>query len=115
NHIIDSVNVVDEYEIEINLQKPSGSFLQDLGLVSFGIMSPEAIEKFGPDIKENPVGTGPFKFVSWKKDETITLEKNEEYRVEELPKLDKLIFEVIPDNSARLIALKSGDIDIMDG
>src|SRR5690606_37985080 len=63
----------------------------------------------------NPVGTGPFKFVSWSKDDSIVLEKNEDYRVEGLPKLDRVIFEVIPDNAARLIALRSGEIDIMDG
>src|SRR5699024_2770829 len=59
--------------------------------------------------------TGPFKFVSWTKDDSIVLEKFEDYRVDGLPKLDRVIFEVIPDNAARLIALRSGEVDIMDG
>lgn len=114
-HVIDEINVVNDYEIEFVLSKPLGFFLQNLGMTYFAITSPAALEEYGPTINENPVGTGPFKFVSWDKDEAIVLEKNEDYRKEGLPKLDRVIFEVIPENAARLIALRSGDIDIMDG
>ena len=114
-HVVDEVNVVDDYTVEFILNKPLGFFLQNMGMTYFAITSPAALEEFGPEINENPVGTGPFEFVSWTKDESIVLEKNDEYWKEGLPKLDKLIFEVIPDNAARLIALRSGDIDIMDG
>lgn len=81
----------------------------------FAMTSPAALEEYGAAINENPVGTGPFKFVSWSKDDSIILDKFEDYRKEGLPKLDRVIFEVIPDNAARLIALRSGEIDIMDG
>src|SRR5690625_4545197 len=114
-HVIDEINIVDDYEIEFILNKPLGFFLQKLGMTYFAITSPAALEEYGAEINENPVGTGPFKFVSWSKDESIVLEKNEDYRKEGLPKLDQVIFEVIPDNAARLIALRSGDIDMMDG
>lgn len=114
-HVVDEVNVVDDYTVEFILNKPLGFFLQNMGMTYFAITSPAALEEFGPEINENPVGTGPFEFISWTKDESIVLEKNDDYWKEGLPKLDKLIFEVIPDNAARLIALRSGDIDIMDG
>mgnify|MGYP001443607265 CR=1 FL=1 len=114
-HVVDEVVVVDDYTVEFRLNKPLGFFLQNMGMSYFAITSPAALEEYGPTINENPVGTGPFKFVSWTKDESIILEKNEDYWKEGLPKVDKVIFEVIPDNAARLIALRSGDIDIMDG
>src|SRR5690625_3644673 len=114
-HVVDEVKVVDEYTVEFHLNKPLGFFLQNMGMSYFAITSPAALEEYGPEINENPVGTGPFKFVSWTKNDSIVLEKNEDYWKEGLPKLDKVIFEVIPDNAARLIALRSGDIDIMDG
>ncbi len=114
-HVVDEVKVVDDYTVEFHLNKPLGFFLQNMGMSYFAITSPAALEEFGPEINENPVGTGPFKFVSWTKNDSIVLEKNEDYWKEGLPKLDKVIFEVIPDNAARLIALRSGDIDIMDG
>lgn len=114
-HVIEEINVVNDHEIEFVLNQPLGFFLQNLGMSYFAITSPAALEEFGPNINENPVGTGPFKFVSWTKDNSIILDKFEDYRVEGLPKLDRVIFEVIPDNAARLIALRSGEIDIMDG
>jgi len=113
-HVIDEINVIDDYEIEFVLKEPLGPFLQNLGSHYFAITSPAALEEYGPDIDENPVGTGPFKFVSWSKDEQIVLEKFEDYRKDGLPKLDKVIYEVIPDNAARLIALRSGEVDIID-
>ncbi len=115
SHVIKEINVVDDYEIEFVLKRPLGFFLQNLGMTYFAITSPAALEEYGADINEHPVGTGPFKFVSWTKDDKIVLEKFTDYRKEGLPKLDEVIFEVIPDNAARLIALRSGEVDIMDG
>ena len=114
-HVIEEINVVNDHEIEFVLNQPLGFFLQNLGMSYFAITSPAALEEHGAAINENPVGTGPFKFVSWSKDDSIVLDKFEDYRMDGLPKLDRVIFEVIPDNAARLIALKSGEIDIMDG
>ena len=110
---IEEVNAVDEYTVEFKLVEPQANFLQNLAMHAFAIISPEAIEKYGAKINENAVGTGPFKFVSWEQNDSIVLEKNEDYWVPELPKIDKLIYKVIPDNSARLTALKNGEIDIL--
>ncbi|MGM8214346.1 ABC transporter substrate-binding protein [Bacillaceae bacterium W0354] len=114
-HVIDEIVVENDYTVVFKLNRPLGFFLQNMGMSYFAITSPTALEKYGASINENPVGTGPFKFVSWTKDDSIVLEKFEDYRKEGLPKLDRVIFEVIPENAARLIALRSGDIDIMDG
>lgn len=114
-HIIEEINVINDYEIEFVLKEPFAAFLQNMAMEYFSITSPAALEKYGPEINENPVGTGPFKFVSWTKNDSIVLEKNEDYWLEGYPKLDKVIFQVIPENSARLTALRSGQIDLMDG
>ncbi|MUK89335.1 ABC transporter substrate-binding protein [Ornithinibacillus sp. L9] len=114
-HVIQEINVVSDHEIEFVLSRPLGFFLQNMAMTYFAITSPAALEEYGAAINENPVGTGPFKFVNWSKDDSLTLEKFEDYRVEGLPKLDRVVFEVIPDNAARLISLRSGEIDIMDG
>ncbi|PRO65444.1 ABC transporter substrate-binding protein [Alkalicoccus urumqiensis] len=114
-HVIDEINVVDDYTVEFQLNSQLGSFLQNMGMSYFAMTSPQAFEEHGSAINENPVGTGPFQFVSWSKDDSIVLEKYEDYWQEDMPKLDQVIFQVIPDNSARLTALRSGEIDIMDG
>ncbi|GAW91597.1 ABC transporter substrate-binding protein [Calderihabitans maritimus] len=112
--IISSVEVVDEYTVKIALEKPLAPFIQNLAMPAFAIASPEAIKKYGEDYFKHPVGTGPFKFVEWKKDDRIVLVKNEEYWGPE-PKLDKVIFRTIPDNTARLMELEAGTIDAMIG
>lgn len=114
-HVIDSVKAVDENTVEFKLKEPQGPFLQNLAMSPFAIASPEAVKKDPAKFTKHPVGTGPFKFESWKKGDTISVVKNEDYWKKGLPKLDKVIFKSIPDNSARLTALQSGDIDLMDG
>ncbi|MFC4076119.1 ABC transporter substrate-binding protein [Salinithrix halophila] len=114
-HIIESVNAVDEYTVAFKLKEPQGPFLANLAMPSFSIASPKAIKKDPEGLNKNPVGTGPFKLEKWKKNDTITLTKNEDYWQKGLPKLDKVIFKSMPDNSARFTALQSGEIDIMDG
>jgi peptide/nickel transport system substrate-binding protein len=59
------------------------------------------------------VGTGPFKFVKWVKDDQIILERNDDYWGEKA-KLDRIILKSIPEPSARLMALQSGTVDIAD-
>ncbi|MDG5787084.1 ABC transporter substrate-binding protein [Evansella sp. AB-P1] len=114
-HIIDEINIINDYEIQFVLKEPFGAFLQNMAMSYFAITSPTALAEYGPTINENPVGTGPFKFVRWDKEDSIILDKFEDYWMEGYPKLDRVIFQVIPDNSARLTALRAGDIDIMDG
>ncbi|SFA89248.1 peptide/nickel transport system substrate-binding protein [Lentibacillus halodurans] len=115
SHVIEEINVVNDHEIEFILKQPLGYFLQNMAMTYFPITSPAALEEYGPEINENPVGTGPFKFESWSKDDSIVLSKFEDYRIDDQPKVDSVVFEVIPDNAARLIALQSGEVDIMDG
>ncbi|MFD1864659.1 ABC transporter substrate-binding protein [Planococcus sp. FY231025] len=114
-HVIESVTATGDYEVEFKLKRPQAPFLKNLAMSSFGIASPTAFESAGDKFGDAPVGTGPFKFVEWKRNDSITIEKNPDYYVEGEPKLDQVIFRSIPDNSARLNALLSGEIDLADG
>jgi peptide/nickel transport system substrate-binding protein len=114
-HVIKEVKAIDENTVQFVLTRPQAPFLKNIAMSPFGIASPAAIEKWGDDFRSNPVGTGPFKFVEWKQNDTITLEKNTDYWEKGFPKLNKVIFRVIPENTARLNALAIGEIDVMDG
>lgn len=115
-HVIESVIATDEMTVEIQLKRPQAPFLKNLAMSPFGIGSPKAIEELSDEgFNENPVGTGPFKFVEWKRNDRIVIEKNEDYWREGLPKLNQVIYRSIPENSARLNALMSGEIELADG
>lgn len=115
-HVIDSVTAEGDYKVVFKLTRPQAPFLKNLAMDMFAIASPTSFEEQGDDdFAKNPVGTGPFKFVDWKRNDSITIEKFDGYWKEGLPKLSKVIFLSIPDNSARLNALIAGDIDLADG
>ena len=115
NHLIEHVKATGDHELEIKLKRKTAPFLSYLAISMFGIASPAAIEQYGEKLNENPVGTGPFMFEEWSRNNTITLAKNPEYWMEGKPYLDKVIFQVIPENAARLNALQTGEIDLLDG
>lgn len=114
-HVIEAVTAEGDHTVVFTLKRPQAPFLKNLAMTMFGIGSPEAFEADSEGFGENPVGTGPFKFVEWKRNDSITIEKNEDYWKEGLPKLDRVVFRSIPDNGARLNALITGDIDLADG
>ncbi|MBQ0140155.1 MAG: ABC transporter substrate-binding protein [Kurthia sp.] len=113
--VIKEVKADGDDKVVITLNRAQAPFLKNLAMSPFAIASPTALEKEGDNFEKSPVGTGPFKFVEWKRNDSITLEKFEDYRIKDLPKLDKLVFKSIPDNSARLNELKAGGIDLADG
>ena len=116
SHVIESVTADGDYTVVIKLKRPQAPFLKNIAMDMFAIASPTAFEEQGDnDFERNPVGTGPFQFVDWKPNDSITIEKFDGYWQDGLPKLGKVIFLSIPDNSARLNALLAGDIDLADG
>ena len=114
--IIESVTAEGEHTVVFKLTRPQAPFLKNLAMDMFAIASPTAYEEQGDDdFERNPVGTGPFKFVEWKPNDSITVERFDDYWQEGLPKLGKVIFRSIPDNAARLNSLLAGEIDLADG
>jgi len=106
---VDKMVKIDDYTVKLVLKRINASIMTSLAMFTVNIVSPTNAEKWGADAFKHPVGTGPFKFVEWVKDDHITLEANDNYW-RERPKLDRLIFRVIPDASARLMALEVGEV-----
>jgi len=112
---IKDVVAVDENTVRINLLRPSAPIFVNLADTTGYMMSPTAMKKLGAaGFATNPVGTGPFKFVSMDPADNVVVERNPEYWEAGLPYLDKIIFYKIPDQSVRLTALRSGNIDLLD-
>jgi ABC-type transport system substrate-binding protein/basic membrane lipoprotein Med (substrate-binding protein (PBP1-ABC) superfamily) len=110
--IIASVVAVDDLTVEFTLKEPLAPMLANLAMDMFAISSPTKLKECGENYGTptcGGVGTGPFKFVEWVEDDHITVEANEDYWGGR-PKVDQVIWRVIPDDSARYLALQAGDI-----
>jgi len=110
---VDRMEKIDDDTVKLVLKRPNVSILNSLAIYQVSIVSPTNAEKYQEDAFKHPCGTGPFKFVEWVKSDHVTLEANEDYW-RERAKLDQLIFKVIPDASARLMALEVGEVQGME-
>ncbi len=102
------VDAVDTNTVRIRLTDPNPQFLYFLIDWNAFIESPAALQRYGADYGAHPVGTGPFKFVEYAKDDHTLFERNTEYWVAGKPNVDRLRFRVIPTDATRLIELQSG-------
>ncbi len=110
--IIETITAVDEYTVEFKLKKIEAPFIANLAMDFAAVVSPTAYMADPEGFATNPVGTGAFKFVSWTKDSDIVLERNEDYW--QPVYLDRVILKVIPDATARWLALQKGEVDLID-
>ncbi len=111
--IVKDIVAVDANTVKYILNKPEAPFIANLAMNFSAIVSPTAVEMYKEDYTNHPVGTGPFKFVSWTKDANIVVERFDGYWGEKTY-LDRVIFKVIPDATARVLALKKGEVDLVD-
>lgn len=111
-----NVEVVDPLTVRLTFDTPY-AFLPVALTGSTGragtIVSPAAVQKFGQDFGRNPVGTGPFKFVSWRENDSIVLERNPDYFEAGLPKLDRVTILIMKEASTAVAAMLSGQVDGM--
>ena len=110
---VTSLDVVDDLTVVYRLSQPNSAFPELLISPPGWPFSPAAAAAAGEDAGAEPVGTGPFRFVSWQRDSNLVVEKNEDYWQEGLPHLDRITFRPIPDEDTRLASLQSGDVDVM--
>jgi len=109
--MIKDVSVVDEYTIQIKLKYPFAPFVPTLSLTLVAPISPAAIEKYGEDVRRNPVGAGPYKMAEWVAGDRIVMVRNENYYGKK-PTVAKIIFKIVPETATREAMLRTGQIDI---
>jgi len=112
---VETITAPDDSTVVITLTQPSPNLLVSIAGFKGMAIIPEEIVTDG-SIGTNPVGTGPFRFVSQSPDEGIVLEKNPDYwrASEGLPKLDGIRFVQIPEAGTKLTALRTGEVHWID-
>ncbi len=108
---VEEITVIDAQTVAFRLSAPNVAFLE---YMTMGILPQHLLE--GQDMQEsdffrNPVGTGPYKLESWDAGQSIVLVKNEDYYLG-APKIDRVIFKIVPDDNAQAVQLQSGELDL---
>jgi peptide/nickel transport system substrate-binding protein len=109
---IDKVEIVDSHTIRVHTKKPWPIFVKAMAFAQPAMYPAKASAgKDSPAISKNPIGTGPYKFVRWSKDEEIVLEAFDGHW-RGAPKIKTVLFRPIPDDAVRVAALQNGEIDV---
>ncbi|MFH7322235.1 ABC transporter substrate-binding protein [Aeromicrobium sp. JJY06] len=109
---IESVEVVDDLTVKLNLTQPNSALVMTLADRAGMMVSPQAAEAAGGDLSTNPVGAGGWKFVDWKRGTSMTYEKFDDYWDEDVERVDKVVIRVMPEPKTRATSLRSGQQDI---
>jgi peptide/nickel transport system substrate-binding protein len=107
------IQVVDRYTLVIETREPNAALVDTLAQ-SLATLIPDSgeIKKWGKDYGLHPSGTGPFKFVEWVRGQYVKLARNADYW-NGPPYLDFLVFKVVPEEATRVLALESGEADVL--
>ncbi len=108
--------VVDDTTFSIHLVKPFAPFRHYVALTSMGIHAHEAVEHYGANFFKNPVGTGPFEFVSWSDGRDLKLVANRKYwkyddAGNRLPLLEAVRFTFMKDDKMQLLEFQAGNLE----
>lgn len=107
---VKSLEIIDDYTLKVTYAEPFSPGLASWGM---GIMPKHLLEKEDLNttgFARHPIGTGPYKFISWRSQEKIELASNE-YYFERKPYLNRYIYRVIPDEATLFLELQAGGID----
>lgn len=114
--LLESVDLIDDYTIQIKMSKPYYPMLTELGVTRpFAMISPKAMKDGSTKNGVNAyIGTGAYILKDFVTDEYAVFEANENYWGK-VPEIKKIIVKVIPDNQTRILALEKGEIDLIFG
>ncbi|MBI3329706.1 MAG: ABC transporter substrate-binding protein, partial [Nitrospinae bacterium] len=106
---IREITVIDPYTVRFDLSEPFAPFLLNLTL---GIVPREAADRLGTEFASRPIGTGPFRLHRWEADARLELRSHPDY-FEGPPRLERVVYKIIPDPTVRVLELEKGTIDFL--
>ncbi len=108
---VEEITVIDAQTVAFRLTEPNVAFLEymTMGILPQHLLAGQDMQE--SDFFRSPVGTGPYKLESWDAGQSIVLVKNEDYYLG-APKIDRVIFKIVPDDNAQAVQLQSGELDL---
>lgn len=110
---VENVVTEDDSTVRFELSEPYAPFLYKLHAIMWPL-SKKAVEEQGDQYNQNPVGTGPFELTEWQSGDMAVLEKYDDYWKEDQPNIDRIEFDILPEDSSKTAQLESGSIDVVD-
>jgi len=112
---VEGIQTEGDSVVVLRLQEPYAPFLVQLSMVGASICPREEVERDGESAYgQQPIGSGPFRFVEWQHDNRIVVERFDNYTVGPRPSLERVIFEVVPNISVALEKYRAGELDLLD-
>ncbi|MCJ7594031.1 MAG: ABC transporter substrate-binding protein, partial [Desulfobacterales bacterium] len=100
---------IDEHTVTLELKYPFAPFVPSLSLTLVSPISPAAIDKYGEDVRQHPVGAGPYVLKEWVKGDRIVMVRNENYWGEK-PTVAQITWKIVPEAATREAMLRTGQI-----
>jgi len=117
---VERVETPDQFTVQITMRGPFAPFIDSLTEISLAPVSPAAVQKYGRDFGQNPVGTGPFKVREIVPNQRVSMVRNPDYHW--APKifkhpgpayLDELVYTVIPEDATRVAQIVRGEVQVL--
>ena len=112
---VTGVVVVDAFTAKFELSQPFVTFMYSLTGTTGFMVSPAAMTRYGADLASNPVGTGPFVFKEWIKNDHVSATRNPNYWKQGLPYLNSVSYKGIADQSVTLNGMRANNIQATYG
>lgn len=112
--VLAGIDTPDAQTVVFRFKESYAPLLQQLNVIEAPILPRHIYEGSDPQTNPanlKPVGTGPFRFVEYKKGQQVVMERNPDYFKPGLPYVDKLIFSIVPDAGTAMAAFERGDVD----
>jgi peptide/nickel transport system substrate-binding protein len=107
---IDHIDAPDPYTVTVVLKEPNTPFLVNTAATWAGIVAKEVVDANNGDLNKVDAGSGPFMLQEWTPDTRTVLVRNPNYYIPGQPSVDKITFQIMPDENARIAALRTGNI-----
>ncbi|MFO1294651.1 MAG: ABC transporter substrate-binding protein [Rubrivivax sp.] len=114
--VLEAIETPDANTVVFRLRRAHPALLRQLDVIEAPILPRHLYA--GTDPNRNPanlepVGTGPFRFASYRRDEQVVLVRNPDYFKPGLPRLDRLVFRILPNANTQVAALLAGEVDML--
>ncbi len=109
---IDTIETPDPYTVKLNLKGPDAAMLASVASSYAAIVAKEDVDKGGGRLDKSDGGSGPFMLDLWDQGQAVKLKRNPNYYIKDLPYLDGITYQVIPEETSVISQLRSGNVDL---